>query len=69
MGRPGQHDVIAGEGFAIGVHRIVGDLVVQDQRLATDHRHRPEVPIGEHLPVGSMKAEAGEYARERLRSG
>ena len=66
---PRQHQVIAGDRLAVGVDRVVGDLVVQDQRRTADHRDRAEVVIGDDLTVGAVVAESGERAGEGLRPG
>ena len=65
--RPRQHHVVAGHRLAVGVHRRVGDLVVQHQRLAPDDRHRAEVVVGDDLPVRAVVSEAGEHPGERCR--
>ncbi len=66
--RPGQHHVVTGDRLAVGVHRVVGDLVVQHQRLPADHRHGAEVVVGEHLTVRAVEGEAGQHPGEGLRA-
>ena len=65
---PGEQHVITGDGFAVGIHGIIGDLVIQHQWVPADHRHRAEVVIGQHLPLRTVEAEPRQYPREGLRS-
>ena len=66
--RPRQHQVVAGGRLAVGVDRVVGDLVVEHQRRTANYRDRAEVVVGHDLAVGAVVAESGQRAREGLRS-
>jgi hypothetical protein len=64
---PCQHHVVTGDRLAVGIHRIVGDLIVQQQGLTTDHRDGAEVVIADNLPIRAVIAETGQDPGECLR--
>ena len=65
--RPGQHQVVlAGvDGFAVGIHRLVVDHVVEHQWGATDDGDGAEVVVTDDLSVGTVVVEDNDLVRRR----